>query len=452
MTFSIRGRLLWSLLFAIAVLGASASVVTYQRATSDINELFDHEMKQMTYALGMHISAHPELAQEPLLREDHDFLTQVWGPKGELLASSHGHRGPDQLLSPGFSEVAGSGERWRTYTARAGEYTLQVAQPVAYRQQKAAKIAFNAVVPVAAIVPIGGLIIWLGIGYGLRPLRHITREVQTRDPKSLAPITLGTLPSEVAPLVRSLNALMARLDHALQLERQFIADASHELRTPATALGLQLDLLESARTPAEHDESIRDIRQGIERMEHLIEQILTLARLDPDIAANIESIDLAPFLEETHSDFLHLAVSKSIDFGLSIDARPTIRGEVPSLRALVRNLLDNALRYTPEGGRVSIALEHADGKAAIKITDSGPGIPEPLREQVFERFFRAHAEGNDSGTGLGLAIAKRAAERLSVRVQLQDGPRGDGLTALVEFPIHVAAERRVDAKIHGGVI
>lgn len=439
MKFSIRGRLFWSLLLAIVVLGTSASVVTYQRAESDVNELFDNEMKQMTHALGMHISAHPELAQEPLLQEENHLLTQVWGPKGELLASSHGHRGPKQLLAPGFSEVTGSGERWRTYTARAGEYTLQVAQPVAYRQQKAAKIAFNAVVPVAAIVPIGGLIIWLGIGYGLRPLRHITREVQTRDPKSLAPITLGALPSEVAPLVRSLNELMARVDHALELERQFIADASHELRTPVTALGLQLDLLESARTAAEREESIRDVRQGIRRMEHLIEQILTLARLDPDIAANIENIDLARFLEETHSDFLHVAALKSINFRLSIHARPNIRGEVPSLRALVHSLMDNALRYTPEGGEVSIALETAGSKAAIIITDSGPGIPEPLRDQVFERFFRAHADGNDNGTGLGLAIAKRAAERLNVRVQLQDRPHGDGLIALVEFPVHVAA-------------
>lgn len=450
MTFSIRARLLGSLLLAIAVLGTSASVATYQSAKSDINELFDYEMKQMIYTLGMHLSSHPELAQEPLLQVDHDFVTQVWAADGTLLLSAHPGEGPDRLLAPGFSTADGRNGGWRTFTAQAGDYRVQIAQPLAHRRQMAAGIALNAVLPVAAIVPVSGLIIWLGIGYALRPLRKITREVQSRDPGSLTPIVFPTLPSEVAPLVRSLNELMGRLDHALQLERQFIADASHELRTPATALGLQIDLLESARTASEYQEAMCDIRRGIERMQHLIEQILTLACLDPDNAPSLESIDLARFVEESHRDFVHLAVAKSIDFELTIRARPAITGEVSSLRALVRNLVDNALRYTSDGGEVSIVLDAADGKPAITITDSGPGIPELMREKVFARFYSGNGNSDGGGTGLGLAIAKRAAERLGVRMQLHDGPGGHGLLALIEFPVHAVRARRADQTVHAG--
>ncbi len=445
-SFSIRGRLLWSLLLAVFVLGVSASVVTYQQAKSDINELFDYEMKQMMYTLGLHLSSHPELTQEPLLQVEHDFVTQVWTADGKLLLSAHPGEGPDRVLAPGFSTVGGRNGGWRTFTAQAGDYTLQLAQPLAQRRQMAAAIAFNAVLPVAAIVPIGGLIIWLGIGYALRPLRRVAHEVKARDPSSLKPIVFATLPSEVIPLVDSLNELLGRLDHALQVERQFIADASHELRTPATALALQIDLVESASTAAERKESIREMRRGIDRMQRLIEQILTLARLDPDNVDSPETIDLAKFLEEIHKDFTHLTTIKSIEFLLHTRSRPTIKGELSSLRALVRNLVDNALRYTPHGGKVTIELAAAGGGAIMKIIDSGPGIPEPLHSKVFGRFFRGHGEMDDVGMGLGLAIAKRAAERLGVRLHLGDAPGGQGLAVHIEFPAATATDLRVDEK------
>ena len=435
MTFSIRGRLFSSLLAAIALLAAGASVAIYQRAKSDINELFDYEMKQMVFALGVHMSSHPDVEQEPLLRVEHDFVTQVWTADGKLIVSSRDGQGPDRPLQPGFSTLGSGDGGWRVFSAQAEGHVLQVAQPVEHRRQMAANIAFNAVVPAAAMLPLGGVIIWFGIGYGLRPLRVITHEVQARDPRGLTPIAIASPPAEVAPLVRALNALLSRLGHALDTERQFIADASHELRTPATALGLQLDLLEGANTRHERDEAMRDVRRGVDRMQRLIEQILTLARLDPDNPAHHESINLEDCLKDVQSEFLPVAAAKGVALALHIRDSATIKGEASSLRALVRNLVDNAIRYTPAHGTVSVALERSGDLASISVTDSGPGIPEATRSKVFARFFRANGNGDETGAGLGLAIAKRAAERLSAVLELHDGPKGDGFVAIIKFDV-----------------
>ena len=429
---SIRARLFWPLLAAVAMLAGAASVAIYERAKSDINELFDYEMKQVVFTLGMHLSSHPDLREEPLLRADHDFVTQVWRAQ-VLLVSSRPEYGPDRPLSPGFGTVGRGDTGWRTFTAQAGEYTLQVAQRLSERRQIAANIAFNAVLPAAAMLPLGGLIIWFGIGYGLRPIRVITRELTAREPESLTPVRVTKPPVEIAPLLGALNGLLARLDHALRRERQFITDASHELRTPATALGLQVDLLESATTPEQREEALRDVRLGVDRMQRLIEQILTLARMDPDNAAVSDTIDVAAFLGDMHAEYVDAAAAKSVALDLAVRARPKINADATALRALVRNLLDNAIRYTPPQGSVAVALDNTPRAVSITITDSGPGIPSALREQVFARFFRKDGNADDGGTGLGLSIANRAADRLGARLTLTDAAQGRGLTAVIEL-------------------
>ena len=436
MKFSIRLRLMWTLLLAIFALSIGASIAAYMQARAEVNTLFDYEIQQMTLTLSMHISAHPKLTEEPLLRVEHDFVTQVWGRQHQLLLSSHPGRGPNRVMPEGFSNFGDSDKGWRTFTAIAGDYVLQVAQPQSLRRRMAADIALKAMVPVLAIIPIGGLIIWLVVGYGLKPLRVIAREVEARDPGSLRLIEATKLPSEVAPLVTSLNDLFGRLDQALKFEREFIADASHELRTPVTALSLQVGLLETASTAKERDESIQDLKHGVERMRRLIEQILTLARLDPDNSENTGLIDITLFIREMHEDYARVAAAKSINFKVSTEDQVTVRGDLASLTALIRNLLDNAVRYTPLGGVVTIQVDtHQRAAPQIQISDSGPGIPAEIREKVFSRFFRADHASDNTGTGLGLAIAKRAAERLGASLQLEDVPGGTGLTVLIRFPI-----------------
>ncbi|MBY0271657.1 MAG: hypothetical protein K2X06_17520 [Burkholderiales bacterium] len=432
MNFSIRKRLLWTMLSTLFVLAVGASSVTYMRARSDVNKLFDYEIEQMVYALAMHIASHPELTEEPLLRVEHDFVTQVWDKNGKLLFSSRPGTGPAILLQPGFSDHGGA-NGWRTFTAVGGGYTLQAAQPQTLRRKLATNIALNAMLPIVAIVPIGGALIWLLLGYGLAPLRLIAREVESRDPAVLQPLSLSDRPSEITPLVRSLNDLFARLDRALQVEREFIADASHELRSPITALQLQVELLESTSNDSERSELIADIKQGVGRVSRLIEQILTLARLDPDYGGKTESIALQDFIKEIYRDMQPRATAKSIHFSQNTAFPAEISGDPTSLRALLRNLVDNAIRYTPAGGTVTIDLKTADSGPEIVITDSGPGIPEEMRSKAFSRFYRGDNVPETTGTGLGLAIAQRAAERLGARLSLENSQTGTGLTAVVRF-------------------
>ncbi|MBX3662431.1 MAG: two-component sensor histidine kinase [Burkholderiales bacterium] len=433
MSFSIRKRLLWTMLSTLLVLAVGASSVTYMRARSDINKLFDYEMEQMVYALAMHIASHPELTEEPLLRIEHDFVTQVWSKTGKLLFSSKPGTGPVAVLENGFSDYGGS-TGWRTFTTGGGNYVLQAAHPQTLRRKLATDIALNAMLPILAIVPIGGALVWLLLGYGLAPLRLIAREVESRDPKVLLPLSLSGRPSEIMPLVYSLNDLLGRLDRALKVEREFIADASHELRSPVTALQLQLELLESTREESGRAELIADIRQGVSRISRLIEQILTLARLDPDYGAQTETIRLQEFVTGIYEDLQPQAAAKSIRFSLNADSPASISGDATSLRALLRNLVDNAIRYTPVNGAITIELSTSDKGAEITITDTGPGMSGDLRRKAFARFYRGDNVPETTGTGLGLAIARRAADRLGARLTLEDGRTGSGLTAVVGFP------------------
>lgn len=433
MTFSIRNRLMWTLLLALFFLAVVASIATYFRARSDVNELFDYEMQQMTWALSTHISAHPNLAEEPLLRVEHDFVIQVWGKQRKLLLSSRPGVGPDRMMSTGLANFGDDKNGWRTFTSMAGDYALQIAQPNVLRRRMAAKIALRAMVPILSIIPIGGLIIWLVVGYGLKPLYKIAQEVESGHPAKLKLIEAVRLPSEVAPLVRSLNELLGRLDCALKSEREFIADASHELRTPVTALSLQLELLETASTSQERDESIQDLKLGIERMKRIIEQILTLASLDPENAEKMKLIDITALTREILQDYTHIATGKAIDLNVSTEDEVTIRGDLTSVKALIRNILDNAIRYSPVGGVVTVQVNDQHSTPQIRITDTGPGIPANVRDKVFSRFFRADHASDNTGTGLGLAIAKRAAERLGAELQLEDVPGGSGLSVLIRF-------------------
>lgn len=434
MTFSIRHRLLWLLLVCLVGLSFGASIVTYFQARADINDLLDYEMRQMVLMLGTHISAHPELSEEPLLRADHDYVVQVWNQRKELLISSRPGRGPDRLLTLGFSQSMGPNGEWRTFAEASGEYSLQIAQPLTHRRELAAGIAVKAMLPVAVIIPLGGFVIWLLVAYGLKPLRIIAKEVETRDPNSLEPIAVAApLPAEVAPLVSALNGLLKKLDHALCLEKQFIADASHELRTPVSALSLSVDLLEIATAPAEKAEATREVKRSVERMKRLVHQILTMARLDPDFAEAVGVINLSEFIDEIKAEFSGIAAAKSIIFTVRSGGPARVKGDIVSLRALIGNLVDNALRHTPSGGTVTIELDDQNGAPIVRVTDSGPGIPDKVRSRLFTRFARGGSVGDGDGVGLGLAIAKRAAERLGAQLRLQNNPGGKGLAAIIEL-------------------
>jgi two-component system OmpR family sensor kinase len=242
------------------------------------------------------------------------------------------------------------------------------------------------------------------------------------------------VPEEVKPVVSSLNDLLERLTRALEMQRAFVADAAHALRTPLTALHLQIQLAERAADPNERAAAFDALKQGVERATHVVEQLLTLARHEPEAGGRaVTEVDLGALGAEVVASDAQLAETRGIDLGLTQrDIDVAVTGERDALETLLSNLVDNALRYTPPGGRVDVAVRRSDEGVVLEVTDTGPGIPTEERERVFDRFYRGSAT-DAPGSGLGLAIVSSIAARHGARVELGDGPEGRGLTVRVVF-------------------
>jgi signal transduction histidine kinase len=272
----------------------------------------------------------------------------------------------------------------------------------------------------------------------LKPLDAMSRAVAKRRPDAMSPLHEGELPQELQPLAGSLNALLARLDEALSAQRRFTADAAHELRTPLAALKLQVELAERTTDAAARSAAFAELMAGVDRAAHLVEQLLTMARLEPEAPArNFMPVDLGALAKDAVVARAVLAADKHVDLGVARLSPVAVRGDPASLAMLIANLLDNALRYTPEGGRIDVAIDDDSGRAVLAVIDTGPGIPVAEREQVFERFHRGNRTGDagdSNGSGLGLSIVRRIADAHRATVALEDGPGGRGLAVRVRFP------------------
>jgi two-component system, OmpR family, sensor kinase len=328
--------------------------------------------------------------------------------------------------------VTWKGTEWRVFVLRAGARTIQVAQPTRVRARMSADIAFQNMAPFIALVPLAGIIVWFGVGFGLRPLDRVAAALRQRRPEALDPLPDAGLPEEIRPLTHSLNDLLARLDHAFSAQRQFVADAAHELRTPLTALQLQLQNLEHAED-AQRAAAIEELKAGLKRTARLVEQLLAMARLDPDAPLPRVPVDLEALSKNVVAELSPLAEARNIDLGLAASAPVLVEGNTESLRLMLRNLVDNAVRYTPAGGRVDVSVRDSGQDALLEVTDTGPGIPVEERGRVFDRFYRG-AESQAPGSGLGLAIVKRVVERHHGTVSLAEGENGKGLLIRVTLP------------------
>jgi two-component system OmpR family sensor kinase/two-component system sensor histidine kinase QseC len=241
------------------------------------------------------------------------------------------------------------------------------------------------------------------------------------------------LPREIAPVVNELNRLLERLQRTFSAQRAFISDAAHELRSPLTALRLQLQLLDRAPDEAGRAEARLRLGGAVERAIHLVEQLLALARNEPQEAAmDFEKVDLAAAAAEGIKDTHDLALARNIDLGLDAATGLYIQGNRDALRTLARNLVDNAVRYTPSGGTVRVRCQSTGPQALLEVSDTGPGIAAQDRERIFDRFYR-RAAAQEDGTGLGLAIVKAIAERHGAKIVLGEVP-GGGLKVGVSFP------------------
>lgn len=290
-----------------------------------------------------------------------------------------------------------------------------------------AGVAWRLITPALLGLPVLGFWIWLATWRGLRPLDAVAGEIAARRPDKLEPVAPASAPQEIRPLVEAINGLFLRVGQALESERRFTADAAHELRTPLAALAAQAQVAQRARDDDERNHAIGQLIASSRRAARLVDQLLTLARLDPDNAAVTETVSLDRLAEEACA--LHGAEAMGKGVALELDAAAaTTTGNADMLRILLRNLVDNALRYTPAGGRVTVAV----APGIVSVTDTGPGIPPEERQRVFDRFHRLAGQETE-GSGLGLSIVARIAERHGATIGLADGDGGKGLRVTVRF-------------------
>jgi two-component system OmpR family sensor kinase len=309
---------------------------------------------------------------------------------------------------------------------------VQVAQDLAVRRSMASNLALRTLGPIAVMVPILMLVVWWVVSGSLEPVARVRKQVASRQADDLSPVSEAGLPDEVRPLVHELNLLFGRVRTAFDAQQNFVADAAHELRTPLAALKLQVQSLERADSPDARGVAVGRLTAGIERATRLVEQLLVLARQESN-AAPLQPVDMAGMAKRAVADLIGVAQAKSIDLGLQRADAGVVEGQPDSLMILMRNLVDNAIKYTPAGGTVDVSVQAQQGEVVVVVEDSGPGIPPAERERVFDRFYRV-AGSEAAGSGLGLAIIKSIAERHGATLALGESVRLKGLEVTVRFP------------------
>ncbi|HZV64767.1 MAG TPA: ATP-binding protein, partial [Telluria sp.] len=275
------------------------------------------------------------------------------------------------------------------------------------------------------------LVVWWVVSRSLEPVARVRSQVAARQADDLSPVSEAGLPDEVRPLVHELNLLFGRVKTAFEAQQHFVADAAHELRTPLAALKLQVLSLERAGSAEAREVAVARLTAGIERATRLVEQLLVLARQEATAAggAGAQSVALADIARRTVGDMAGLAKAKGVDLGLQQADEVVVEGQADALNIMLRNLVDNAVKYTPAGGTVDLSV--CAGKTVV-VEDSGPGIPAEERERVFDRFYRI-AGSEAAGSGLGLAIIKAIAERHGATLTLGQSERLGGLSATIQF-------------------
>lgn len=426
---SIRRSLLVTLVGAVSLALALVGLAIYLKARAEVDAMADYHLRQIALSLREAAATGVWVPPPSAEAEDFDYVIQVWDGTGVRLYFSSPHRELPAFVGGGYADVRTRDGWWRTFAIRSRSQVIQVAQPRGVRQRMALDTALGLVLPLLLLLPMLGVAIGYLVRRGLAPLHRLARSVADRTPTDLTPLPVAAAPEEVRPLVEALNGLLARLDQTLAAQRAFIADAAHGLRTPITALKLQIQLAERAVDEADREAALRDLGAGIDRAGWAVQQLLTLARFEPDSApARGAPILLSELAREVLTELGPLAEAKAVDLSLGVEGEAAaIEGERDALRILLANLIDNAVRYTPTGGKVLVRVA---GHRLI-IDDSGPGIPEAELPRVFDRFYRG-SNTRETGTGLGLAIVATIADRHGAGIELRRSPLG-GLGVEVSF-------------------
>jgi len=436
---SLHSRLLTSLLLATLLVWAMAGVVSYLKARHEAGELLDGQLAQSSKLL-MAQAEHErdDLAkgfafdEEVVDRVDHPYEQplefQIWGADGRLLLKSNDAPSVPLSRENGYTDIQHAGKPWRMFASWSPDrgFQVQVAEPLAGRERLALEVAMQVGLPIVLALPLIALLIFWAVRHPLRPLDELADTVATRTAANLTPLQTGALPREVLPLTAALNSLLGRLNQALDGERRFTADAAHELRTPLAAIQIQAQVALASRDEDGRAHALEQVLAGTRRATRLVEQLLRLARLDPlaglTAARPIELADLVrQVVEELHPDTGRVRMEAV--------ANATVAGDADLLRVALRNLLDNALRYSPPDSPIALGVSMENAAPRLWVEDNGPGVPAAELPRLTERFYRG-SEAAQSGSGLGLAIVARIAQLHGARLSLENRPEG-GLRAML---------------------
>ncbi len=449
---SLQARLTLLVLFAVMLFGLSAGYESYKSATHEADEIFDAQLAQFAQSLAILARAfedeHADPMPPPIHKYQQSLAFQVWHSDDEedsriLLRSDNASEMLPATMPPeGFSNSKGLKTSWRYFHLRDKKHDIDVlvGQDDMARSELAREVAWHNIIPFLFGLPVLALFTMLAVYLGLEPLRRLTESLHQLTPEQLAPVDVQGAPREVVPVINALNGLLERINRTMENERRFTADASHELRTPIAALRAQVQAAQLSDNKTERMECLVNALQGANRMSHLIEQLLTLSRLDETSSlAGAEQLNLAELTQGCCAEVGMNALKKNIEIELSAETKPAIAGSADMLRIMLRNLLDNAIRYSPEGSRVNVTLSTtSDGRPGLEIADSGSGVSDESLAQLGERFNRLGQSG-ESGVGLGLSIVRRIAEIHHAEVAFSRSAVLGGLSVRVIFPLRYSS-------------
>ncbi len=458
-TRSIRRFLLINLLLSITITSSLTAVGTYLLDNKAIQRHLDIQLQQVTIFLNSVIAEKINVSSmkniQKILNQkttisnkkenknialNNQFRFQVWDNNNKLVLYSIPPLFNERLatIKNGFGNFIFKNQTFRVYSSYdpSLQLTFIVAEPFDFRAQLEQEITWDNLLILFWIYPLLGLLIWITVGAALTSLKKTANKLALKPVTDFSPIDSTNVPTEVAPLINELNQLFMRLQEEFERNKRFASDAAHELRTPLAALKTQTQVALLANNIEEKKKNIlKNLLLGVDRCTHVVHQLLTLSRLGQQAALNdIKTINLRSVAAEMIAQLAPMALEKDIDIELKKSKENiTLAGNETMLSILIRNLVDNAIRYTPKHGNVSVEILKIDQRAVLRVSDSGPGIPFELQSRVFERFYRILGT-NTSGSGLGLAIVQQIAELHQAQIKLGTPENGQGLQIDIIFP------------------
>ena len=426
---SIKRFLLIYIVLAIILIYGLISSVSYMVSKSELGEVYDTNLQQVANAIAaqhfaiqdithLYNKIQPDAGKK--FQGEETFYVRVLSKDGQSLYISHPNVIVPYPTKFGFSTENNSYEQWRFYTIKVNQEVIQVAQSLNSRKSTVTETALSLMASQLLFIPILIILIFLVIKKSLNPLNQLAKAIHGRRSINLQPFDSDKVPVEIAPLVNELNLFMQRVSEMIEISRRFTSDAAHELRTPITALKLQLTIVEQAKNKMEREQAINMLKRGIERSEQLVSQLLTLARIEPNKQARpLESVDLLTLAKESIEELLPLARKKHIDLGLDTTHVAQINAVRQEIKILINNIVDNAIRYAPNGSKVDILVFLDNQNVILEVNDSGEGISSDDMSHVFERFYRGQNK-DTNGSGLGLSIVKEIASQHNANIVMSN--------------------------------